>query len=98
MVLDSLYKLNAFDSNSIALSEIISNESDHHIPSIGEIQRKFGDLAPLAFEQIKLKKKAWRKLPIWCTSGCLFEQRALEQSTSERVGFGKPPILKPKKY
>jgi len=97
MVLDSLYKLNAFDSNSIALSEIISNESDHHIPSIGEIQRKFGDLAPLAFEQIKLKKKAWRKLPIWCTSGCLFEQRALEQSTSERVAIWKASHFKTKK-
>ena len=97
MVLYSFYKLNAFDSNSIALSEIISNESDHHIPSIGEIQRKFGDLAPLAFEQIKLKKKAWRKLPIWCTSGCLFEQRALEQSTSERVAIWKASHFKTKK-
>lgn len=97
MVLDSLYKLNAFDSNSIALSEIISNESDHHITSIGEIQRKFGDLAPLAFEQIKLKKKAWRKLPNWCISGCLFEQRALEQSTSERVALWKASHFKTKK-
>lgn len=97
MVLNSFYKLNAFDNNSIALSEIISNESDHHIPSIGEIQRKFGDFAPLAFEQIKLKKKAWRKLPNWCKSGCLFEQRALEQSTSERVALWKAFHFKPKK-
>lgn len=89
MVLKTLYKLNAFKSISIALSQIISENSDSPMPSIGEIQKRFHDFAPIAFEQYKLKQKAIRKLPGWCAAGCLFEQRALEQATSEVVARWK---------
>lgn len=89
MVLKTLYKLNAFKSISIALSQIISENSDSTMPSIGEIQKRFHDFASIAFEQYKLKQKANKKLPSWCAVGCLFEQRALEQATSEMVARWK---------
>lgn len=89
MISALLHKLNAFEGISIALSEIILQKSQKKTPPIAEIQKKFAEFSPLALEQYKLRSKAESKLPGFCHSGCLFWQRSLEQSTSERVAQWK---------
>ena len=66
MISKLIYKINAFESISIALSKIILQKSQEKSPSIAEIQKNFGEFAPLALEQYKLKAKAQLKLPQFC--------------------------------
>jgi protein-L-isoaspartate O-methyltransferase len=40
--------------------------------------------------QLKLRAKAKDKLPHWVQSGCIFDERALEQCTSEALAAEKP--------
>lgn len=89
MISDLICKLNAFEGISLALSSINSEKSLQKTPSLGELQKKFGEFMPLALEQFKLKDKAVKKLPSFVSGGCLFEQRSLEQSTSESVALWK---------
>ncbi len=84
-----IYKVNALDLKSIALSEIISNKKVEEPISIGEFQNKYGEFSPIAREQFKLRNKSWKKLPIHSKHGCLFTQRAFEQCTSEIVAKWK---------
>ena len=76
MISKLIYKINAFESISIALSKIILQKSQEKSPSIAEIQKNFGEFAPLALEQHKLKAKAQLKLPQFSEKGCLFWQRS----------------------
>jgi len=89
MINDLMCKLNAFEGISLALSRINSENSLQKTPTLGELQKKFGEFLPLALEQYKLKEKATKKLPSFVSGGCLFEQRSLEQSTSEAVARWK---------
>jgi len=89
MISELIYKVNAFEDISLALSLINSEKSPQKMPSLGELQKKFGEFLPLALEQYKLKEKAIKKLPSFVSVGCLFEQRSLEQSTSESVALWK---------
>jgi len=89
MISELIHKINAFEGISIALSEIILQKTQKSIPGIAEIQKKFGEFAPLALEQYKLKIKAQKKLPHFSNQGCLFWQRAFEQATSEYVALWK---------
>jgi hypothetical protein len=89
MISEIIYKLNAFDSNFVALSEIITAENAKKTPTIGELQKKHGEFFPIALEQIKLSGKVKKKLPAWVEANCLFEQRAFEQCTSQRVAQWK---------
>ncbi len=94
MISEIVYKLNAFDSNFVALSEIFTAESAKKTPSIGELQKKYGEFLPIALEQLKLQDKVKKKLPYWVDSRCLFEQRAFEQSTSQTVAVWKANFFK----
>ena len=96
MISKLIYKINAFESISIALSKIILQKSQEKSPSIAEIQKNFGEFAPLALEQYKLKAKAQLKLPQFCEKGCLFWQRSFEQATSEYVARWKAAYFKSK--
>ncbi len=89
MISEIIYKLNAFDSNFVALSEINNAENAKKTPTIGELQKKYGEFLPIALEQIKLNGKVKKKLPAWVNAKCLFEQRAFEQCTSQRVAEWK---------
>ena len=92
-----IYKVNVLDSNSIALGEIISNKKVKEPNSIGEYQKNYGEFAPFAREQFKLRGKSWKKLPIHSENGCLFLQRAFEQCTSEVVAQWKAKEFSSKK-
>jgi len=89
MISEIIYKLNAFDSNFVALSEIITAENEKKEPAIGELQKKYGEFLSVALEQIKLRDKVKKKLPAWVEARCLFEQRAFEQCTSQTVALWK---------
>ena len=94
MISEIIYKLNAFDSNFVALSEIITAENTKKEPTIGELLKKYGEFLPVALEQLKLKDKVKKKLPSWVDAQCLFEQRAFEQCTSQRVAEWKSQYFK----
>jgi hypothetical protein len=94
MISEIIYKLNAFDSNFVALSEIITAENAKKEPTIGELQKKYGEFLSVALEQLKLKDKVKKKLPSWVDAQCLFEQRAFEQCTSQRVAEWKSHYFK----
>jgi hypothetical protein len=96
MISELIHKINAFEGISIALSEIILQKSQEKLPSIAEIQKNFGQFAPLALEQQKLKGKARLKLPQFSQKGCLFWQRSFEQATSEYVALWKAAHFKSK--
>jgi len=97
MISELIYKVNAFEDISLALSRINSEKTPQKTPSLGELQKKFGEYLPLALEQYKLKEKAIKKLPSFVSVGCLFEQRSLEQSTSESVALWKAGFFSSKK-
>jgi hypothetical protein len=94
MISEIIYKLNAFDSNFVALSEIITAENAKKEPAIGELQKKYGEFLSVALEQIKLRDKVKKKLPAWVEARCLFEQRAFEQCTSQTVALWKAQFFK----
>jgi hypothetical protein len=89
MISELVYKINAFEGISDVLSEINLSESPIPTPPIGQIQKKFGEFAPLALEQYKLRVKSVQKLPQHARAGCLFWQRAFEQCSSEAVALWK---------
>jgi hypothetical protein len=89
MISELVYKINAFEGISDVLSEINLSESPIVTPTIGQIQKKFGEFAPLALEQYKLRVKSVQKLPQHARAGCLFWQRAFEQCSSEAVALWK---------
>ncbi len=89
MFRDLIYKINAFQGISVALSEIILQKSQIKSPNIAEIQKNFGEFTPLALEQYKLAPKVWKKLPQHAEAGCICVQRALEQSSSEAIAIWK---------
>jgi len=97
MVSEIIYKVNVLDSNSIALGKIISNKKVKEPNSIGEYQKNYGEFAPFAREQFKLRGKSWKKLPVHSENGCLFLQRAFEQCTSEVVAKWKAKEFSSKK-
>lgn len=94
MISEIIYKLNAFDSNFVALSEIITAENAKKEPTIGELQKKYGEFLSIALEQLKLRDKVKKKLPAWVDAQCLFEQRAFEQCTSQTVALWKAHYFK----
>ncbi len=89
MIQDLIYKINAFKGISVALSKIILQKSPEKSLNIAEVQKTFGEFTPLALEQYKLAPKVWKKLPQHAKAGCLFVQRAFEQSSSETVALWK---------
>lgn len=89
MISELVYKINAFKGISDVLSEINLSDPPLQTPTIGQIQKKFGEFTPLALEQYKLKEKAAHKLPQHSRAGCLFWQRSFEQSSSEAVALWK---------
>ncbi len=89
MISELVYKINAFEGISDVLSEINLSESPIRTPTIGQIQKKFGEFTPLALEQYKLRVKSAHKLPQHARAGCLFWQRAFEQCSSEAVALWK---------
>jgi hypothetical protein len=97
MISDLIHKINDFKAISFALSEIISGNLHLGQPNINEIQKKFGDFSSLALEQYKIQGKAKQKLPHFAEKGCLFFQRALEQSSSQRVAEWKSAFFKSEK-
>jgi hypothetical protein len=44
-----------------------------------------GDFPPIVYSQLKIQKKAAKKLPRWVAAGCIFTERGLEQCSSERA-------------
>lgn len=48
------------------------------------------NLPPVVYSQLKILKKAAKKLPHWEAAGCIFTERGLEQSSSERAAALKP--------
>lgn len=97
MISELIYKINEFESISIALSEINLSLSTNKTPSLGELNKKFGEFTPLAMEQYKLLPKVKHKLPHFGVKGCLFLQRAFEQASSEKVALWKSQTFKPKR-
>ena len=89
MISELIHKINAFEGISIALCEINLQKSHEKTPPIAEIQKIFAEFTPIALEQYKLRNKAESKLPSFCSNGCLFWQRSLEQATSETVAQWK---------
>ena len=43
------------------------------------------NIPPVVYSQLKILRKAAKKLPQWANSGCIFTERGLEQCSSERA-------------
>lgn len=97
MVLNIYYKLNDINAISVALSAINTEKNFNFRPTIGEMQKKYGEFYPIALDQIQLLSKSTKKLPLFCQAGCLFEPRSFEQCTSETVAQWKAKQFPAKK-
>jgi len=97
MVLNIYYKLNDINAISVALSAINTEKNFNFRPSIGEMQKKYGEFYPIALDQIHLLPKSSKKLSHFCEAGCLFEPRSFEQSTSQTVATWKARFFPSKK-
>ena len=94
-MINNIYcKINDFEANFNALSKINSSKLPSIALNIGELRKKFGEVAPLAAEQLKLHDKGWKKLPAFMEAGCLLDQRAFEQCTAQTVALWKAHYLK----